>query len=537
VKTSTPLQTTGNKVVGGFSLARSVRLFSLPLVLALCVSCTSLPDYPQRVQTTKLEGSGSQLAALFHADIASHPGKSGVQPLGNGIDALAARVVLARSAEVSLDVQYYIWHADEAGRLLIKELLAAADRGVRVRLLLDDIGVGRKTDDAFMLLDAHPNVSVCLFNPISNRKRRTLGLVSDPVRLNHRMHNKSMTADSTLTILGGRNIGKEYFSLDELVNFADLDVLAVGEVASQVSDSFDQYWNSPSTYPVSVFHPQARDAQQLARGRAELEASLDQSSGRYYAAMRSSPFGDSLRNHDLTFYWGTVHLLYDSPEKAGKQTQDDVLLQQLKNMLGKVETDALIVSPYFVPGKKGTMALVDAAQRGVRVRVATNSLASTDVGAVHGGYKKSRISLLRGGVQLFELIPRPNPDDPSLGNYSLLGSSGASLHAKAFVFDHSKVFIGSMNLDPRSVNINTEIGLLIENPELADFLETRFDNSRKAAYYSVVLEAEQPGGREKLSWIEYRGSEELRYDHDPETGFWQRASVGFIGLFPIDSQL
>lgn len=506
----------------------------------LLASCASLPeDYP-REESWKLDASDTPLARAFDARADAHPGQSGAYPLGQGIEALAARVALARAAGKSLDVQYYIWHSDESGRLLIKELLDAADRGVRVRLLLDDLGVGQANDDAFLLLDSHPNVSVSLFNPIASRGSRSLGLMADPMRLNHRMHNKSMTADSTVTVVGGRNIGDEYFSLSELTNFADLDVLAIGPVADQVADSFDIFWNSSATYPISAFHPDTASPAEYETAREKLNAFVAETGAPYYEAMRLTPLGLHLQSRDLAFYWGTITALHDMPEKSQGANQSDVLLKQLGNLLGQAQTDLLIVSPYFVPGKPGTEALVAAAQRGVRVRVVTNSLASTDVGAVHAGYKKSRRKLLEGGVELFELKPQLEADTEAAGKLSFSGSSAASLHAKTFMIDRQRVFIGSMNLDPRSVQINTEIGLLIDNPELAQDLENKIATGLAQTSYSVVLEPKNPAkpeGGQQVAWIEHRGDQETRYTTEPQTTFWQRFSVGFIGIFPVDSQL
>ena len=506
----------------------------------LLAACAGLPENHPREESWKLDAGDTPLAQVFDAHSGAHPGQSGAYPLGQGIDALAARVALARAAKKSLDVQYYIWHSDESGRLLTKELLDAADRGVRVRLLLDDLGVGQANDDVFLLLDSHANVSVSLFNPIASRGSRTMGLVADPLRLNHRMHNKSMTADSTVTVVGGRNIGDEYFSLNELVNFADLDVLAIGPVADQVSDSFDLFWNSSATYPISAFHAKTASPAEYAAAREKLNARVAESGAPYYEAMRSTPLGLQLQSRDLEFYWGTITALHDMPEKSQGASQTDVLLRQLGNLLGQAQTDLLIVSPYFVPGKPGSEALVAAAQRGVRVRVVTNSLASTDVGAVHAGYKKSRRKLLEGGVELFELKPQLEADSEAAGKLSFSGSSAASLHAKTFMIDRQRVFIGSMNLDPRSVQINTEIGLLIDNPELAQDLEQRIAAGLAQSCYSVVLEPRNPAkpeGSQQLVWIERRGDQEIRYTTEPQTTFWQRFSVGLIGIFPVDSQL
>ena len=509
-------------------------------LITLLAACASLPENFTRESSFKLDARHTFLARAFAEKETAHPGLSGAYPLNQGMEALAARVVLARAAEKSLDVQYYIWHNDDAGRLLLKELLDAADRGVRVRLLLDDLGAGQADDQAFIQLDSHPNLSVSLFNPIASRNARTLGLVSDPLRLNRRMHNKSMTADNTLTVVGGRNIGNEYFSLDESVNFADLDVLAIGPVADQVSSSFDAFWNSASAFPISAFHSQATSPEEYQQARLKLDQRVTEHGSTYYAAMRSTSLGLELQARELSFYWGNIVALYDVPEKVLPADDSAVLLKQLGNVLGKAQNDVLILSPYFVPGKEGTAALIAAVERGARVRIVTNSLASTDVAAVHAGYKKSRRALLEGGVELFEMMPQPGVDAASASKFSFNGSSAASLHAKTFVVDHQRVFIGSMNLDPRSVHINTEIGLLIDNAELAQQMLDRLDANLARTCFRAVLEAsnpDKPGGRKHLLWLEQRSDDTVRYTKEPQTSFWQRLGVSMISLLPVDSQL
>ena len=515
------------------------RILAITLTLLSLSACVSLPENYEREPAWKLDGSDSGIAALLEDDFAAHPGLSGAYPLSDGMEALAARVVLARAAEKSLDLQYYIWHSDIAGRILLKELLDAADRGVRVRLLLDDLGVGAADDEGFLLLDSHPNVHVHLFNPIALRNSRTVGLLANPLRLNQRMHNKSMSADNQVTVVGGRNIGNEYFSLDELVNFADMDVLAMGPVVDQVSDAFDIYWNSEAAFPIGAFHENGRSADQLAEVRKKLEAFVARHGDPYYEAMRATPVGIDAEQSQVDPYWGEITALFDLPEKVlGQET--DLLLQQLGGLLGQVQQDILIISPYFVPGKEGTAQLIAARQRGARVRVFTNSLAATDVAAVHAGYKKSRRDLLQGGVELYEMKPTLSGDQNTQQKLSYSGSSGASLHAKMFVFDRQRVFVGSMNLDPRSIDINTEIGLLIDSPELASSLLDRFESRHDRAFYEVRLEpkdTDRPDGRLQLVWIEHNDGEQVRHTREPETTFWQRFSVGFISLFPVDSQL
>lgn len=510
-------------------------------LLGLLGACASLPTDYDREHAWRLDTSDTQLARLMAPKIAAHPGQSGAFPLDDGVDALAARIIAVRAAQKTLDVQYYIWHSDEAGGLLVKELLDAADRGVRVRLLLDDLGLAARNDDYLLLLAAHPKVQVHLYNPIASRGARNLGLVSDPVRLNHRMHNKSLTADNTVTIVGGRNIGNEYFSLNPTINFADLDILAVGQVASQVVDSFDAYWNSEATIPVQAFHGQLPSVAQKREMKQQLDAAVAARGEPYYDAMRASPLTASIKDGTLEFYWGRITPLYDAPGKHAREDDNPLLLQQVSNLVGEAQRQLVIVSPYFVPGKIGTRALVALAQRGVEVRVYTNSLAATDVAAVHAGYSKYREDLVAGGVEVYELKPLPGElADETLKSSFAGSSSGASLHAKVYFFDRQQVFVGSMNLDPRSVEINTEIGLLIDSPPLAQALLANLPQGPSEGWYSVVLEprdADKPAGPTQLVWLTTEAGEPLRYTDEPLTTFWQRFGVGIIGLFPVESQL
>lgn len=510
-------------------------------LLALLTACASLPTDYHREKSWRVDASDTWLARSLADPIAAHPGQSGALPLDNGVEALTARIFIARRAQKTLDVQYYIWHPDAAGTLLVKELLDAADRGVRVRLLLDDLGLAARNDDYLLLLAAHPGVQVHLYNPIASRSARTLGLVSDPARLNHRMHNKSMTADNMVTIVGGRNIGNEYFSLNTTINFADLDILAVGRVASEVGDSFDAYWNSEATIPVQAFHDELPDAGQQLAMRRQLDDMVAAKGAPYYQAMYASSLADAIEDGSLQFYWGKITPLYDAPGKHEREDDAALLLQQVSNLVGRTEREMVIVSPYFVPGKVGTRVLVNAARRGVSVRVYTNSLAATDVAAVHAGYSKYREDLVAGGVEVYELKPLPGElADENLRSPFASRSSGASLHAKVYFFDRQKVFVGSMNLDPRSVEINTEIGLLIDSPPLTEVLLANLPQGPSEGWYSLALEPRdtaKPDGATQLVWSTTEAGEAVSFTTEPLTTFWQRFGVGLIGLFPIESQL
>ena len=507
-------------------------LLSLAVAIAVALSgCASLPPPEGRSATTALtDTAGTRLGRAVAADVAANPDRSGIHPLPGPRDAFAARVALAAAAEKSLDVQYYIWHDDTSGFLLFEALWQAAQRGVRVRLLLDDNNT-KGLDPTIAALDAHPNLEVRLYNPVTNRDARALNFLTDFARVNRRMHNKSFTVDNRLSVVGGRNVGNEYFGAGGGVVFADLDVLVVGAAVPEISKEFDTYWNSPSAYPAAGFvgapapDGTAALAARFAATRADPEAVT------YLEAVRATPIVRDIVDRNVAFEWTTARLVYDDPAKTLDTTgRTDVLLfPELVRTIGRPETSLDLVSPYFVPGDGGTEALVAAARRGVKVRILTNSLASSDVSAVHAGYAKRRHDLLRAGVQLYEL--KPTAQREARGTSGGFGSSASSgLHAKTFAVDRSRIFVGSFNFDQRSALLNTEMGLVIDSPRLALRLAEFFDTGVPAVAYEVRL---KPDGR-SLEWIERTAEGEVRFDTEPGTSFFKRSGVGMMSILPIE---
>ncbi|HEV8122585.1 MAG TPA: phospholipase D family protein, partial [Candidatus Polarisedimenticolia bacterium] len=435
--------------------------------------CASLPPLEGRTASTALtETADTSLGKAVSAAARDQEDKSGIHPVPQGKDAFAARVVLARAAERSLDVQYYIWHTDVTGFLLLEELWDAAERGVRVRMLLDDNGIDG-LDQILAVFDAHPNIEVRIYNPYPNRGFKPLGYLTDFKRLNRRMHNKSFTADTQITVVGGRNVGNEYFGAGEGTLFVDLDVVAAGRVAGEVAGEFDLYWNSDSAYPADrIVGKPAPDGVASVKARfAAVRASAE--AVEYIQAVRETRLVESLLARELRFDWSRVQLLYDPPGKTLRAAEKtDFLLPDLKHAIGEPRHQLDIVSPYFVPGKTGTKNLSAYPESGIQLRIVTNSLAATDVDAVHSGYAKSRKPLLRSGARLYELKPNaPRDGAPAAGHpKKSAGSSSASLHGKTLSVDRSRVFVGSFNLDQRSANLNTEMGVMIEDPQLAGAL-------------------------------------------------------------------
>ena len=422
---------------------RAARAIRLCLVSASLLSgCATLPPLDNRGASQAIEApAGSSLRAAIDPLAATHPGLSGIRPLRTSPDAFAARIALIDAASSSLDVQYYIWHDDMIGRFMFDALRRAADRGVRVRLLLDDTNT-KGLDGTLAVLAAHPNIEVRLFNPFMQRRHRLVGYLTDFSRLNHRMHNKSLTADGVATIIGGRNIANEYFEAGDETGYIDLDVIAVGSVVGEVSQSFDAFWRSNSAYPAEMICGPA-GAEDIERVAAFADSAKQQpGADRFTAAVRDSALWHDLQARQLSFEWAAARVVSDDPAKGlGKTERKQELLGRLEHALHhRVERELLIASPYFVPGKRGTGMLRDLATRGASVQVLTNGLEASDVMPVYAHYKSYRTDLLKGGVRLFEL-----KRTASKHREGAAGVSHAALHGKTFAVDGQQIFVGSFN--------------------------------------------------------------------------------------------
>lgn len=501
----------------------------IAMLTALLAGCGSLPPLDGRTQTSALtDTGGTRLALAVAPHAAAHPGKSGIYAIPQPRDAFAARGLLAGAADRSLDVQYYIWHGDETGWLLFEAIYRAAQRGVRVRLLLDDNGVGG-LDATLAALDAHPNIEVRLYNPFVQRTARALGYLTDFTRLNRRMHNKSFTADNQASIVGGRNVGNEYFGAGDETVFEDLDVIAVGPAVREVSAAFDLYWNSASAYPAASI---VGSAPPDGAGRLEADfaaARADPASSAYLKALLDTELVGELLAGRLPFEWADARLLRDDPAKTLDTTgrTDVLLLAELLRTTARAQKSFDLISPYFVPGEEGSAALAALAQSGVAVRILTNSLAATDVGAVHAGYAKRRHDLLRAGVRLYELKRTAEQEMPRDQHAS--GASSASLHAKTFSLDRSRTFVGSFNFDQRSALLNTEMGLMIDSPALGQRLADALSRQVPRTAYEVRLTADG-----SLEWIERTAAGETRHSTEPGAGPLRRAWIWCLSVLPIE---
>ncbi|MCQ9616087.1 phospholipase D family protein [Paenalcaligenes niemegkensis] len=511
----------------------SHRLWRYLVVLSLAslLGC-SLPPAGHRIESTAIstsEALDTQLGKALSPLAKAHPGLSGIRSLPDAHEAFAVRVLLAKAAQKTLDIQYYIWRNDTTGGLMLQTLKDAADRGVRIRLLLDDNGI-TDLDTALVTLDNHPNIQVRLFNPFMLRSPKFLGYLFEFKRLNRRMHNKSFTADNSATIVGGRNIGDEYFGAVSEIHFTDLDVLAIGKVVNDVSEDFDRYWSSESSYPVSsiVQDMKAYDLSKVDLTRLNLK--LPDRRKDYIEAISRTAIIRDLLGGELGVEWVPTEIISDDPAKAlDKAHERDMFTYQLSRAIGTPRSQVDLISSYFVPTKAGVDSFIELMKTdGLNIRILTNSYDATDVAVVHAGYAKWRKILLANGIELYELKKLSSGDLKKSG-IGRFGSSGSSLHAKTFSIDHDRLFVGSFNFDPRSAHLNTELGFVIHSPKLANEISSLFDKQIPRSSYQVKL---SPEG--KLIWVELDDGASIIHTQEPGTSMMSRFGIGILSKLPID---
>ncbi|WP_371919505.1 phospholipase D family protein [Pseudomonas sp. SDI] len=512
----------------------------LPFLLLLTLAlggCASLGG-PRQVSQA-LPASDSTFGRSVQRQAAPYSGRSGFRLLPNSNEAFRARAELIRNAQGSIDLQYYIVHDGLSTRALVHELLLAADRGVRVRILLDDT-TSDGLEDSIGMLDAHPNIHIRVFNPLhlgrSTGVTRALGRLFNLSLQHRRMHNKLFLVDSSMAIVGGRNLGDEYFDAEPNLNFTDIDLLGVGPVAEQLGHSFDQYWNSALSRPIGDFLYRKPDADDLRASRQHLDASLAEAKVKRSAlyerlmAYQRNPRLDVWRNELI---WAHNQALWDAPSKILARDEPDpqlLMTRQLAPELNSVQHELILISAYFVPGETGLLYLTGRADAGVAVDLLTNSLEATDVPAVHGGYAPYRKALLEHGVRLHEL--RRQPGDPHNVRIQPFGSaSDSSLHSKAIVFDRRKTFIGSFNFDPRSVLWNTEVGVLVDSRELAEYTrELAAQGMAPALSYEPKLENGQ------LVWVTEDNGQLHTLTTEPG-GLWRRFNAWISKAVGLEQML
>ncbi|WCM21987.1 phospholipase D family protein [Paraburkholderia bryophila] len=531
--------------------AASGHFFLLCLATAFLTACATKPpatafdrQVTHALPVTETTPLHTALAPLE----AAHPNQSGFRVLSSGTDALQMRIALARAATKTLDMQYYIANEDTTGKLLLGAALYAADHGVRVRMLVDDLNF-KDIDQVMAGLNSHDNIEIRVFNPFGSAQQgvfeRTTNLFTQIGHFTRRMHNKAMIADNQLAIVGGRNLGDEYFSASETLQFRDLDVLAAGPITADISASFDDYWNSSIAYPLRVLNQQKFDAKELDKTREDLRQHWRENADPYNAKpLNATPLATQIANDQLGLSWAPAEFKADLPEKIVHPSPDYVSppMQRLAELMHDARKDFLIISPYFVPHESGVQAAGVLTHRGVRIAVLTNSLAATDAVAVQAGYSPFRVPLLQQGVELYEFKPQQNT--PRAG---IAGSrSRASLHAKTYVIDHEILVIGSMNLDPRSANLNTELALVIHSAPLADQVAQIFERAiaPEASYHVTLADAAQlaylrsiGAPLSPLVWTDVENGQRRTYIFDPQAGLYRNALTGLFSLLPVNAEL
>lgn len=503
--------------------------------------CAGPASVEHREDSFTLPAPQDPAVAKIFPDLESeHDGYTTYALLDDGIDAFAARVVLARTAQRSIDAQYYFVREDLAGTLFKSLLLEAANRGVRIRLLIDDMYLHGK-EQRLASLSKHPNIEIRGFNTFHRGGCcRTLQFITRFGKVTRRMHNKSFTVDNTVTLVGGRNIGDEYFGADEELVFDDLDIVARGPMVQEVSASFDAYWNHMLAIPIEDLATRKVEQSEAAQYQADiLQALQDNSDSDYASALVRSNFVREIQSSEIHTGTSPVRLVVDEPDKLllDREASAHYFRTEFSREIYRATDSLTIVSPYFVPGKKGARKLVELARSGLQVRIITNSMASNNSALVHAHYARRRKALLHAGVELFEVRPLfQSAPDTSSAAFLRNPQISLVLHTKAFVVDRDTVFIGSFNFDPRSLYENTEMGVMVESKSLATRVEDFIDRELAGATYRLKL-ANNSRGRSSIIWEETSAEGARLFSHDPGVGFFKRVGSKILGWLPGESQL
>lgn len=512
-------------------------LIALPAIALSAVGCSSLPrgaDSPKSISFALQQPQDSELGHRFLDRSQQHDGRSGFHIINAGIDGFVTRIQLARAAQRTLDLQYFIFRGDTTGRLLAEELRHAAERGVRVRILVDD-GDTVAGDEQVLALGRNSNVEVRVFNPFDYRGHnaflRHLDFVFHKGRLDYRMHNKLMVADNAVALVGGRNVGNQYFQVDPQSQFADDDVFAAGQIARQLSKTFDEYWNSVLAVPATSLP--------LPKSHAPPDSGLRGSGIDYAARVASGEPYHTLISNDAALTWSDAEVVCDSPDKRDVRQKKKIgrlMAPEVARAIGGAREELLMVTPYFVPSD-GELALLKGIRaQNARVAVLSNSLESAPELSAHSGYSKFRVPLLEAGVELYETRAMLERTRGSGQTHAVSRYGNYALHAKLYVIDRRRLYIGSMNYDQRSLRINTEVGLIIDSPVLAAQIGQRFENMvGPQEAYRVSLRP--VSGRPALVWDTEMDHRPVEFTREPSRGLWQREKVKLLSMLPIDREL
>jgi len=533
--------------------ARSCVLLAVTIAILLG-ACSAVParfNYPKSSSVALAHPEETRLGAQFHSAARQRDGDSAFRILSVGVDGFLARVQMIDAAERTLDLQYFIFRGDETGRLLTDALMRAADRGVRIRVLIDD-GATVAGDEQIIALDAHPNIEIRMFNPFVYRGhsnlRRSIEFLFNSSRLDYRMHNKLLIVDNAAALIGGRNIGNQYFQMDPDSQFADDDVFAAGPIAIQLSATFDEFWKSRFAVPASALDRSQRSGRALAERRERASERSERhlqplkTDGVDYVARLASdePYAGIISGR-LPLVWAQAQVISDSPDKKDVERGDlggRLMAQQVLIAARATRSELLMVTPYLVPAPDELNTVQDLRGREVRVGILTNSLKSAPDLIAQSGYVKYRVLLLKEGVELYEVRSllgsiRGSGETAVVSRYGNYG-----LHAKLLVFDRKRIFIGSMNFDQRSKHLNTEIGLIIDSPELAQQTVTRFERMvQPDNVYAPAWREPQAGVPGHLVWDTREDGKAVEYMREPARSSWQRFKQTFMSWLPLDREL
>ena len=503
-------------------------------------------DFPKHASIAFAHPEATQLGRKFSDAPLDHPGDSAFRIISVGVDGFAARMQMIGAAEHSLDLQYFIFHQDTTGRLLTGALLRAADHGVHVRVLIDD-GEMSRGDDQIRLLAAHPQIEIRVFNPFIYRgnsaTRRGMEFIFRHRRLDFRMHNKLLVADNASALIGGRNIGDQYFQIDPEGQYADDDVFVGGPTVQRLSVRFDDYWNSALAIPVEALAGGQPEEPQLAEYRQHLDEEWQKSMTDGVSYVQRAGSGTPLSGimlGQLPLVWSSAQVVCDSPEKkrvAEGSMVGRLMYEPVARAAAAVQTELLMITPYFVPTPEELQLLKQLRDRKVRIAILTNSLNSTTELSAQAGYARYRLKLLESGVEIYELRALVGNARGSGETAKMSQHGNYGLHAKLFVFDRQKLFIGSMNFDQRSMHLNTEIGLIINSAELAQQTAVRFEAMTQVGNAYQVLLRPDPGGGARLVWRTQEGGLPVEYTREPSRSVWRRMAVRLLSLLPIEHEL
>jgi putative cardiolipin synthase len=507
---------------------RLCRIFSLLLCATVFTGCATVSfDEPKPYSEIIIDTADTRLGNGVSRWTGAHGELSGFYPLTQGMDALGVRLRLAEIAEKSIDLQYFLMKNDTAGTVLVNALLKAADRGVRVRFLLDDIFT-EVPDRGLLLMNQHPNIEVRLFNPVSRRGFSTLNFLGDFSRANRRMHNKSFTVDSQVSVVGGRNIADEYFQLMTDSVFVDFDVLALGPIAGEISNSFDDYWNHSRAVPMEQIAANKAD-EDLETVRADIAERFDSIYDTVYKQALDSQLLQDLMADRQPLFAAEARVLSDSPDKLINEISEEHmrLAMDLREVLLSAREEIIAISPYYVPGDNGVQLVQNLVDKGVRVIILTNSLASNNHVAVHGAYARYRKDVIRAGAELYEARANAAREMQGMDD----GPDTLTLHTKAFLIDRRYLFVGSLNIDPRSIRINAEMGLLIDSEAMVGGITSRVSERLPELAWRVVINENG-----QLEWYGHINGEEVIETKEPLTDSWLRFKAWFLKIAP-ESQL